>query len=103
ERTVPDLLARIKEGPTVPPTERRSGLGQAWDAVIRRAVERLPARRFSSALEFLDALPSPEVFESSKVLLPSLYRLPPPSRAFDVVPPSAGVGAPPPSNGMEAF
>jgi serine/threonine protein kinase len=89
EKTVADLLAAIRQSGVVPPTTLRRDLSRGWDTVIRRALERAPNRRFSSALEFIDALPSAQSFDSQRVILPSLVSVPPPSGEMDAIPDSA--------------
>jgi serine/threonine protein kinase len=89
EKVIPDLIAAFHQGPPTPPSAVRGDLAREWDMVIRRALDRMPGRRFGSALEFLDALPPPEALKPAQVILPSLVSVPPPSGdGFDVMPDS---------------
>src|SRR5690349_24580051 len=55
ESTVAVALKQVSE-PPVPPSQLRPGISPALEAVVLRALEKDPARRFASADEFVAAL-----------------------------------------------
>ncbi|MBN1770289.1 MAG: SUMF1/EgtB/PvdO family nonheme iron enzyme, partial [Deltaproteobacteria bacterium] len=83
--------------PVPPPGALRPHIPQALDALVLRAVERDPARRFPSAVAFLDALRAAPAAEPG-----SPPAAPPPAAAASLptvpdTPPADGAGPPPPA------
>lgn len=53
------IMQRVLNASLPPlPSDRVTGLGQAWDAVIKKAMARAPEERFQSAAEFAEAVSS---------------------------------------------
>jgi eukaryotic-like serine/threonine-protein kinase len=71
------LAAAITDSESDPaaPSELEPGLAEEWDQVLRRALERDPARRFASAEEFLDAITRIEQPHAADLPLPRLRTL----------------------------
>ena len=58
-RTAQAVLGRILTGEVVPPSEHRKSVPPHLEAVILKSLERLPADRFRTAAELVDALKDP--------------------------------------------
>jgi hypothetical protein len=54
--TAAETVANVVRAPIVPPSQHRADVSPALDAIVLRALERDPERRFGSAGELVDAL-----------------------------------------------
>jgi serine/threonine-protein kinase len=69
--TAQAVLARILTGDVVPPTEHRKAIPANVEGALLKAIENLPADRFSSVGEFARALTDPGFRHGADVLTPA--------------------------------